>query len=398
LTHRTFSRWSLTALVVLAALTLAGCGGQAPATAWPGLTPGDGVVYLTTTTKAYAIYAADGIQKWPYEHKVAQAGLFGSNMVSDQLHAKPALGDGVVYFGSDSGYLLAVDAVTGSEKWPYRPDLPTINLLVINIQEHPTPVYAGPAVAGKKVIFVGTGNQVYAVDAATGKPAQGWQPYDAGSRIWGTPLVVTDTVYVATLGHQLIALDLATGKPRWTFDKPTGALAGAPVFDNGVVYVGSFDKRLYAVDAASGQERWSFNANNWVWEGPVVVSNTLYFGDLGGNVYALDAKTQNPKWKQPFQAEGAVRATPLYADGKLYVGTDKGALYELDATTGQPALDATTGQPRWPQPFKVPNARFLTTPLMQGGLLLVAPLQVSTLLYGLDPSNGQTRWQFTPPK
>lgn len=390
MTHRTFSRWILTALVVLSALTLAGCGGETPPTAWPGLTLGDGVVYLTATTKAYAIYAADGKPKWPYEHKVAQAGLFGSNMVPDQLHAKPVLGEGVIYLGTDSGYLIAVDAATGSEKWPpYRPDLPTISLLVINIQEHVTPVYAGPAVAGKKVIFVGTGNQVYAVDAATGKPAQGWQPYDAGSRIWGTPLVVTNTVYVATLGHQLVALDLATGKPRWTFDKPTGALAGAPVFDNGVVYVGSFDKRLYAVDAASGQERWSFNANNWVWEGPVVVSNTLYFGDLGGNVYALDAETQKLMWAQPFQAEGAVRATPLYADGTLYVGTDKGALY---------ALDAATGQPRWPQPFKVPNARFLTTPLMQDGLLLVAPLQVPTLLYGLDPSNGQTRWQFTPSK
>ena len=156
-----------------------------------------------------------------------------------------------------------------------------------------------------------------------------------------------------------------------------------------MVYVGSFDKRLYAVDAASGQERWSFNANNWVWEGPVVVSNTLYFGDLGGNVYALDAETQKLMWAQPFQAEGAVRATPLYSDGTLYVGTDSGALY---------ALDAATGQPRWPQPFKVPNARFLTTPLMQDGLLLVAPLEVPTLLYGLDPSNGQTRWQFTPPK
>ena len=61
---------------------------------------------------------------------------------------------------------------------------------------------------------------------------------------------------------------------------------------------------------------------------------------------------------------GAVRATPLYADGVLYVGTDSGALY---------ALKAATGKEVWTQPFKVPNARFLTTPLMQGGLLLVAP-------------------------
>jgi eukaryotic-like serine/threonine-protein kinase len=390
LTRRFFPRWILTALVVLSALMLAGCGGQAPASAWPSLTPGDDVVYLTATAKSYAIYVADGQPKWPYEHKVQQAGLFGSSLVADQMHAKPTMSDGVVYFGTDSGYLIAVDTATGSEKWPpYRPELPTTSILFINIQEHPTPVYAGPVVAGKRVIFVGTGNKVYALDAATGKPASGWEPYTADSRIWGSPLVAGDTVYITTLAHQLIALDVATGRPRWTFDKPTGALAGTPVLDNGTLYVGSFDKHLYAVDAATGQDRWPqpFNANNWIWEGPVVVSNTLYFGDLGGNVYALDAATQQLIWAQPFQAGGAVRATPLYSDGVLYVGTDNGALY---------ALDATTGQPRWAQPFKVPNARFLTTPLMQGGSLLVAPLGVPTLLYGLDPTNGQTRWQFAP--
>jgi len=390
LTHRTFPRWILTALVVLSVLTLAGCGGQAPPTAWPGLTPGEDAVYLTATTKAYAVYVADGKQKWPYEHRVPQAGLFGSSMVPDQMHAKPALSEGTVYLGTDTGYLVALDATTGSEKWPpYRPDLPTTSILFLNIQEHPTPAYAGPAVAGQRVIFVSTGNKVYAVDAATSKPSPSWEPFAASSRIWGTPLVVGDTIYITTLGHQLIALDAATGKPRWTFDKPKGALAGAPVFDNGVIYVGSFDKHLYALDAATGQERWPqpFNANNWVWEGPVVVSSTLYFGDLGGNVYALDAATQKLVWAEPFQAGGAVRATPLYADGVLYVGTDSGALY---------ALDAMTGQPRWAQPFKVPNARFLTTPLMQGGVLIVAPLGVPTLLYGLDPTNGQTRWQFAP--
>ena len=390
MTHRSIPRWILITLVIISALTLAGCGGQAPPSAWPGLTPGGDVVYLTATTKAYAVYVADGQPKWPYEHKVSQAGLLGTSMVPDQLHAKPALGDGIVYLGTDSGYLIALDSVTGSEKWPpYRPDLPTTSILFINIQEHPTPAYAGPATADKRVIFVSTGNKVYAMDAATGKPAPGWEPYAAGSRIWGTPLVVGDTIYITTLGHQLVALDAATGKPRWMFDKPKGALAGTPVLDNGVIYVGSFDKYLYAVDAATGQERWPqpFNANNWIWEGPVVVSNTLYFGDLGGNVYALDAATQKPVWAQPFQAGGAVRATPLYADGVLYVSTDSGALY---------ALDAMTGQPRWAQPFKVPNARFLTTPLMQNGFLVVAPLGVPTLLYGLDPANGQTRWQFTP--
>ena len=258
--------------------------------AWPGLTPGDGVVYLTATTKVFAINVADGSKKWEYEHKIPQTSLFGSSSVSDKMHAMPALGDGLVYFGTDGGYLFALDVTTGAEKWRYLPDQPTT--FIPFIKEQSAPVYAGPAVAGKRVIFAGTADKIYALDAVTGKPD--WQ-FIAGGRVWATPLVVSDTAYISTLKHKLIAIDVATGKERWTFSQAKGALAGAPVFDNGVVYVGSFDNHLYAVDAASGEERWAFNASNWVWEGPAVVSGTLYFGDVGGNVYAAgrcDAKAR----------------------------------------------------------------------------------------------------------
>jgi outer membrane protein assembly factor BamB len=383
LIHRIFPRGILTALLALVMLTLAGCGGQVAPSAWPGLTPGDSVVYLTAIAKVYALNVADGSKKWEYEHPIPQTSLFGSSSAPDKMHAPAALGDGLVYFGSDGGYLLALDVTTGTEKWQYLPaQTPTF---IPFIKEQPAPVYAGPAVTGKLVIFAGTADKIYAVDATTGKLI--WE-FNAGSRVWATPLVVNDTAYISTLKHKLVALDVATGKERWSFDQAKGALAGKPVFDNGVVYVGSFDNHLYAVDASSGEERWAFDASNWVWEGPVVVSGTLYLGDLGGNVYALDAATQGLVWAQPFQAGGPVRATPLYADGTLYVGTANGALY---------ALDPATGKERWPQPFKVPNAQFLTTPVLQDGVLLVAPLGTPTQLYGLNPANGQTQWQFPTP-
>ncbi len=388
MTYRTLARFTLLALTLL---TLTGCGGQVSASSWPGLTPGEGVMYLAATTKAYAINTPDGTKKWEYEHKVASTGLLGSGSATDLVHAQPALGDGVVYLGTDGGYLVALDAATGAEKWPpYVPETPAV--LFGLVKEKPGPVYAGPVLAGDRVIFAGTGDKIYALDTATGKPAQGWEVYDAGSRVWGTPLVVNDTVYFGTLTHKLIALDVATGKERWKFEQAQGALAGSPVFDNGVIYVGSFDDYVYAVDAASGQLRWSYNASNWVWEGPSVVSGTLYFGDVSGNVYALDAATQQRLWVTDLSKlstpGGAVRSTPLYADGALYVGTDNGTLF---------ALRADTGKELWPQPFKVPNARFLTTPLMQGGLLLVAPAGTATLLYGLNPANAQTQWQFPVP-
>jgi outer membrane protein assembly factor BamB len=387
LTHRTISRLTLTVLVALAALTLTACGGQAPPTAWYGLTPGDGVVYLTATTKAYAINVDDGTKKWEFEHKIPQTSLFGSGTALDQMHTPFALGDGVVYLGTDGGYLATVDMTTGAQKCNFVPEAPATFLPFI--KEKPSPVYAGPALAGKRVIFAGTADKVYALDAKTCKLDWGTV---MGSRVWGTPVVVKDTLYVNTLGHKLIALDAETGKPRWVFDKPKGALAGSPTFSDGTLYVGSFDNHLYAVDAATGNLRWSFDAKSWIWEGPAMVSGTLYFGDVSGNVYALEAATQKVVWAVELTKlqtpGGAVRATPLYADGVLYVGTDSGVLY---------ALKAATGKEEWSQPFKVPNARFLTTPLMQGGLLLVAPVGVPTQLYALNPANGQTQWQFPAP-
>jgi len=384
LIQRIIPRLILTALIVLATLTLTACG-QAPPSGWPGLTPGEGVVYLTATTKVYAVNTTDGTQKWPYEAKIQQAGLFGNQTVAAKLNAPPAVEEGVVYFGSDEGILLAVDAATGTQKWEFTPEIPTI-IPILNIKEKAGAIFAGPVLAGKRVI-VGTQNKVYALDTTTHKKPD-WE-FEAGSQVWGTPLVVGDTVYVSTLGHKLVALNAETGKVRWVLDKPKGALAGSPVHDNGVIYVGSFDNHLYAVDAATGEQVWPepFDANNWIWEGPAVVSGTLYFGDMSGNVRALDAATQKLVWSEPFQAGGPVRATPLYADGTLYVGTASGVLY---------ALDAATGQPRWSQPFQVQNAQFLTTPLMRDGVLLVAPLSAPTLLYGLDPSNGQAKWQFNP--
>lgn len=390
MTHRTLTRSILTTSLALMVLALAGCGGQAPASSWPGLTPGDGVVYLAATAKAYAINVADGTRKWEYEHKVATSGLLGSGSATDTVHAQPVVGEGLVYLGTDGGYLIAVDAITGAEKWKFVPETPSV--LFGLVKEKPGPVYAGPVLAGKRVIFVGTSNKVYALDAATGKLAQGWEPYNAGERVWGTPLVVGDTIYVSTLGHKLIALDATTGTERWKFEQAKGTLAGSPVFDNGVIYVGSFDDHLYAVDAASGALRWSYNANNWIWEGPAVVSGTLYFGDVSGNVYALDEATQQRLWVTDLSKlavpGSAVRATPLYADGVLYVGTGNGTLF---------ALRADTGKEVWPQPFKLDNAQFLATPLMQSGLLLVAPLGTPTQLYGLNPANNEPQWRFPVP-
>ena len=72
-------------------------------------------------------------------------------------------------------------------------------------------------------------------------------------------------------------------------------------------------------------------------------ADTVYFGSLGGKVYALDAASGGSRWEQPFQASSVVRGGPALVGTTLVVADDEGVLYGLDAGTGQPDVVARRG-------------------------------------------------------
>lgn len=109
----------------------------------------------------------------------------------------------------------------------------------------------------------------------------------------------------------------------------------------------------------------------------LVAGGTVYFGDIGGGFYALDAETGSERWKLDARAEGfpgahsinSFFASPILADGKLIVAG--GALEQVVAgtllyrgSTGRGfvmALDPADGRIVWkhdlgpePQPLNPP--------------------------------------------
>ncbi len=84
-------------------------------------------------------------------------------------------------------------------------------------------------------------------------PVQAWQGENLGAPIWGQPLVLGDRVYVATVGDEIYALNAATGAVEWQQSagtpvpagelpcgdiEPTVGIVGTPVIDQatGVIY------------------------------------------------------------------------------------------------------------------------------------------------------------------
>jgi len=185
-------------------------------------------------------------------------------------------------------------------------------------------------VNGRKVIFFGGGDGVlYAFEALQDIPPPG---------------------------------QVATLKPLWHFDPdPTApkqdvhkylhnfrespsVIMGMPVFVDGRIYFTAggdvwWGKRqgwLKCVDAgkpdATGplSETWSYALTKNTCCTPAVADGLVLVADLAGVIHCVDAATGHPYWTH--QTAGPFWASPLVADGKVFIGNRRGEFLVLQAS------------------------------------------------------------------
>lgn len=126
--------------------------------------------------------------------------------------------------------------------------------------------------------------------------------------------------------------DVPALKLKWAFAFPDATRARSqPVVAMGAVFVGSEDGTVYAFDLETGCARWTSQVPGEVrtavvvepWDaGTKPASNPrLFFGDLLGRVYAMDALTGEVLWRtRPDDHPNAtITGAPVPFDGKLLV-------------------------------------------------------------------------------
>ena len=120
-------------------------------------------------------------------------------------------------------------------------------------------------------------------------------------------------------------------------------IIGMPVFSAGRVYVtaggdpwhGKREAWLKCIDASgSGDitrsgEVWSYDLSRHSLSTPAVRDGLVYVADSSGQVHCVDARTGKAYWVHKLQ--GGIWASPLVADGKVYIGTIKGDFCVLAA-------------------------------------------------------------------
>jgi outer membrane protein assembly factor BamB len=282
----------------------------------------------------------------------------GDRIVSSPVHA-----DGVVYFGSDDGYVYALDAATGRQSWKHQTG---------------GPVPSSPALAGGVLYAASYDGKFHALNAKTGatrwkfttggerryeaKGIHGFQPRnqtypDPYDTYLSSPVVVGDSVYFGSGDGNLYALATDTGALRWKFGAGD-VIHASPAYADGVLYVGSWDSWLYAVDAQTGKERWRFKTgedalvhNQQGFQGsPAVVDGVVYVGCRDSHLYAIDAASGKQMWNFSTGLSWVITSPAVYR-GKVYFATSDSSLYYVvDAATGKELTQLKSTAYLWSSP------------------------------------------------
>jgi len=96
---------------------------------------------------------------------------------------------------------------------------------------------------------------------------------------------------------------------------------------NGVVYAGGHDGWIYAIDASTGEKIWDHKTGDHVMTTPTYHKGTVYAGSMDGFFRALKAEDGTLRWQTKFGARtwnglrySGMRATPVFFDGKIFLG------------------------------------------------------------------------------
>jgi eukaryotic-like serine/threonine-protein kinase len=328
------------------------------------------VYFLSYDGNFYAVDAADGRLRWRFqtggERRFAATHLHASQPAAETMPdpfdvylSSPVVWQGAVYFGCGDGNVYSLDATKGALNWKFKTG---------------DVVHASPVISAGELYIGSWDSYFYAIDAATGK--EKWR-FKTGEDpaihnqvgIQSSAVVADGMVYFGCRDSNLYALDAATGRKRWAYNNKGSWVIASPLVQKGKIYFATSDSGMFhALDAKTGAELFSLKFSGWpTFASPIIAGEMLYSGSHSGTLFAIDLKEQKTAWE--FQTDGAkqnaakytktdgtpnyeaaytgdfyddmvvgmhkimtvgsIYASPVLANGVLYLGSTDGALYAL---------------------------------------------------------------------
>lgn len=281
----------------------------------------------------------------------------------DLIESSAAIADNTVYVGTGKSALIAVDLQTGKLKWSYK-----------------TPEAIGessPAVGGG-MVFVGDLSGIFhAVNAATG---QGVWSYKTDGEIKSSPVIVGDRVLIGSYDGALYCFNARDGKTMWKF-KTENYVHCTPSVANGIAYIAGCDEVFRGIRISDGREVLRMPGIGNTASSPVLVGNSVYFGNFSNEVLSLNLRSRRRAWVYTHpQRQFPFYSSPAFTQGRIVLGGRDKMVHCLNAATGKAIWTFTT------------RARVESSPAIAGGRVYVG--SNDGRFYVLDLAKGTKLWEF----
>ena len=305
---------------------------------------------LTPASDGRLVYAADvegritardrlsGKIEWQYVAKRDKALRAELSVKSFVVTAGPGVAEGIVAFGTAEGFLIALDARTGTRLWASQ----------LSGQ-----ILSRPAIGYGHVVARTLDGRMTAVSTIDGSEAWTIEQELPSLTLRGlsNPVIDSGLVMAGFDNGHLLGVEMATGVIVW--DAPVSIPSGRTELESlvdvdgamhasrGLIFVSAYQGKLAAVAMENGQPIWVRDFSSF--SGVDADRQYVYATDAESQLWAIDRNTGGPMWTQSDMRARSLTA-PASMGNNVVVGDFDGYVHVIDKTTGVLAARTRLGK------------------------------------------------------
>jgi len=270
---------------------------------------GDLLAVGTLDGHVYGVNAKDGSPRWEATLK-------------SEVLASPVVVGNLVVVRTGDGRVYGLDTATGERRWVY--DQSEVPLLSLRGN--------GPLMVANGVVFFGSdggklvalrldnGEKLWEQNMASGEGRTEIERLDDAD---GSILLDGRTLYGGAYHGNLVAIDGPSGRPMWAHAFSTYTSLATK---GNALYAVDEDSQAWAFDKSSGAEMWKNDKLKYRWlTGPAVQGDYVVVGDIEGYVHWLQTGDGALAARDRLSRH-AIRAQPLVVGDIVYVEDVEGRI------------------------------------------------------------------------